>query len=288
MRLYVNQKPPPEVWRDRIYAGDFFLMSGSPAATGLGDWAEECIREHFDTPEPLTDYHGWPVEKFIAATAALKSRFTNSERSKELIRSFVLELGEDPGAYFFDVPRLRVVPSYDYLHAGVSYNYAPHRDTWYGGPACQINTWMPVFPIEPDETMAIYPAYFSKHIANSSADFDLKHWIEKERGAAVKQKKDEARKHPLPRVEIDPDAEFLLAGTRGDILVFSGAHFHGSRANRGRRIRFSVDFRLFLEHDLRAGAGPEAIDDQSTNKEYGYKALFRVSDFSPYLEQVGV
>ena len=49
-----------------------------------------------------------------------------------MIRDFIVEIGDNPADYLFDVPRMRVVPNYDYLHAGVSYAYKPHRDTWYG------------------------------------------------------------------------------------------------------------------------------------------------------------
>ena len=288
MRLYVNQKPHSKEWCRKLYAGDFFLMSPSKAAAALGDFAEKCFREHFHTPDPLVDYLDWPVDKFIATTAALKRHFTNDRRSKEIIRDFVVELGEDPEAYLFDLPRIRVIPNYDYLHAGVSYNYAPHRDTWYGGVPCQINTWMPVFPIEPEETMAIWPAYFSRSVENTSVDFDLKHWVEKERGRAITQTTIENRLHPLPTEELDPAAKFLFAGTRGDIIIFSSHHFHGSQANRGQRIRLSVDFRLFLEADFRDGAGPENLDDESTSKEYGFKDLLRVSNFLPYADKVEV
>ncbi len=280
MRLYVNQNFPSEVWRQRIYDGDIFLMTNMESGHQMGDFAETCIYETFGSEEPQTAHKSHSVEEFIEKASQLKSRFTNHKRCKELIRDFISELDENPQDYFFDVPRLRVITPYDYLHAGVAYQYPPHRDTWYGNPSCQIQTWMPVFSVEPDLTMPMYPSYFDQEIKNSSSDFDLKRWIEIERPGAATQTTTEKRKHPLPQEEIDPASEVLVAGRRGDILILSGRHLHGSKPNRGDTVRFSIDFRIYSEYDLRNAKGPHRLDDQSTNKAYGLKDVFRASDFS--------
>ena len=280
MRLYVNQKFPSETWRQRIYDGAIFLMTKLESVQQMGKFAETCIYEVFGSDSPETAHKRYSVENFIEITSQLKSHFTNHKRSKELIRDFISELDEDPHNYFFDVPRVRVITPYNYLHAGVSYQYKPHRDTWYGSPSCQIQTWMPVFPVEPEVTMPLYPSYFNREIKNSSNDFDLKRWIEVERPEAIKQTTAENRKHPLPQEEIDPAAEVLIAGDRGDILILSARHLHASKPNKGDTIRFSIDFRIYSEYDLFNGKGPDRLDDQSTNKACGLNDIFRASDFS--------
>jgi hypothetical protein len=68
------------------------------------------------------------------------------------------------------------------------------------------------------------------------------------------------------------------------MLIFSGAHLHGTIPNHGELIRFSVDFRLFHIGDLRSGAGARNIDSGARNVEYGYKDYFTASAFSPYSE----
>ena len=155
MRFYVNQNFSSEVWRQRIYDGDIFLMTNMESGHQMGDFAETCIYETFGSEEPQTAHKSHSVEEFIEKASQLKSRFTNHKRCKELIRDFISELDENPQDYFFDVPRLRVITPYDYLHAGVAYQYRPHRDTWYGNPSCQIQTWMPIFSVEPDELTKI-------------------------------------------------------------------------------------------------------------------------------------
>jgi len=278
--LYVNQKPSSEEWRKRIYSGTIYLWTKLKSTQDLGKIAEEYIKKFLGEKDYLTGYRDWPVEIFIEKAEALKNHYTNCQEVKNIIRDFTKEIGENPNNYFFDVPRLRVVPNSNYLRTGVSYNYAPHRDTWYGSPGCQINTWMPIFPIESDQTMPIYPAYFSRPIENSSSQFDVKHWDEVERPAAVHQIGRENRKHPLPKEKIDPKTKLLLAGGRGDITVFSGSHLHSSQDNLKNEIRFSTDFRLYFEPDLKNNLGSALIDDSSLNKDHFFKSLLKVSDLS--------
>jgi hypothetical protein len=280
LELYVNQKPSSEEWRKRIYSGTIYLWTKLKSTQDLGEVAEECIKKFLGEKDYLTGYRDWPVEVFIEKTEALKNYYTNCQEVKDIIRGFVKEIGENPNNYFFDVPRLRVVPHSNYLRSGVSYNYGPHRDTWYGGPGCQINTWMPIFSVESDQTMPIYPSYFSLPIKNSSDQFDVKYWNEVGRPAAVNQVGNDNRTHPLTKEEIDPKTKFLLAGGRGDITVFSGAHLHSSQDNLKNEIRFSTDFRLYFEPDMKNNLGSALIDDSSLNKDYVLKDLFKVSDFS--------
>src|ERR671919_680645 len=78
----------------------------------------------------------------------------------ELADAHVVEhLGEDPRS----AHRRMAVEEFS---AGVSYAYKPHRDLWYGGPSCQINTWMTVYPIDPSQTIMINPGYFDRPVEN--------------------------------------------------------------------------------------------------------------------------
>jgi len=215
------------------------------------------------------------VAEFVPAVSRLKSYFTNSAEAKEIIRSFVIELGEDPADYLFDVPRLRVVPHYDYLHAGISYAYKPHRDTWYGSVQCQINTWMPVHGVVPEQTMMINPEYFTKPVSNSSADWQLSNWISKERKLASINITEETRPHPVPLEEVSSSNEARIAPNGGEMLIFSGAHLHGTVPNRTEQTRFSVDFRLMHIEDLKAGRGPVNVDSGCADPEAGFKDYFQ-------------
>lgn len=287
VRVYLNQCIGDPDQRRALFAGDIFFFSQLPATRAICDFALEIAREKFDTDTPETAFHHLEVLDFVRRVEATKKRFTNCQESKELLRDFGEQLGIDPAKYYFDPPRIRIVPNYEYLHAGVSYAYAPHRDPWYGGPQYQINFWMPAMAITPDQTMAIYPSYFNRAVRNESNRFNLEHWDNVERPRAVENVTAETRIHPLPLEEMDPRAELRFGGDAGNVMMFSGHHLHATIPNRTQRTRFSVDFRFYHVDDIASnGAGavkaPENIDSAATSLDYGLGALFKLDTFEPY------
>lgn len=287
LNLYVNRILPGESFRSLIYSGAMILHTKLKSNVELCAYAQQCMRQAFgDGVDPRLVHTVLPVEEFVQKVSVLKAEFTNSMESKQHIRNFLDEIGQDPAEYFFDVPRIRVVPHYDYLHAGVSYAYLPHRDTWYGAPECEINTWMPVFPIDADQTMMINPYYFDRPVKNDSGEWDLKHWVTNERPAATRNVRDEDRRHPVPMEDVQTDTEFRVAGGSGDMIVFSASHLHATVPNRSERIRYSIDFRIFHTEDLRRRVGAKNPDSAAKNVEFGFRDLLRASDFKPYPELV--
>ncbi|MEE3505307.1 hypothetical protein QN399_03335 [Pseudomonas sp. 10C3] len=283
MNLYINQLQKKNDFRNAIYAGDIFLNTDLNAPKDLCAFARESITAAFDGETRHQALHTMmPVQEFIGLVTKLKGQFTNCIEVKEMIRNFVLEIGANPGEFLFDVPRIRVVPHYDYLHAGVSYAYKPHRDKWYGSVDCQINTWMPVYTIQPDQTMMINPAYFSVPVKNSSADWSLSDWINVQRPLAQKNVIEELRVHPIPLEDISTASEIRIAANAGEILTFSGSHLHGTVPNYTEQTRFSIDFRLVHIADLLSQRGAVNVDSGVADTEAGYKDFFHVSDFSHF------
>jgi hypothetical protein len=283
--LYVNANLNDADRRKLVFQGKILLYSGRPSCSALCDHALDVAREAFDTPEPQLAFLGLTVENFAKKAEWAKRTFTNGARSRELLRALAVELGYEPNDYYFDVPRLRIVPNYEYLHAGVSYAYEAHRDTWYGGPVYQINHWMPAMTITPEQTMAVYPGYFERAVTNSSKDFDLSHWVKVERARAVTNIQKEERLHPLPQEALDAAAELRIAGNKGDMMVFSGTHLHATVPNRTSVTRFSVDFRFFHVDDVAGHPRfvlPRNVDSGAVTKDYGMTDCFRLSDFSPF------
>jgi hypothetical protein len=281
--LYINQLQNKPDFRSAIYSGDIFLNTNLLAPMELCMFARESITAAFDGETHHQALHTlMPVEEFVKLVTRLKGQFTNCLEVKEMIRRFVVEIGANPDDYLFDVPRIRVVPNYNYLHAGVSYAYKPHRDTWYGNLDCQINTWMPVYTIEPEQTMMINPAYFSTPVQNSSSSWSLDDWINVQRPLAKENVTTEARVHPVPMETISAASEIRAAGNAGEILTFSGSHLHGTVANFTEQTRFSIDFRLIHIADLLAKRGAPNVDSGVTDTEAGFKDLIHVSDFSHF------
>ena len=70
-------------------------------------------------------------------------------------------MGCDLDDTYFDVPRMRTATHGGYLTAGIAYAFHPHRDTWYSAPFSQINWWIPMYEIEPDNSMAFHLRYWN-------------------------------------------------------------------------------------------------------------------------------
>ena len=106
-----------------------------------------------------------PVERCVEILADLKPKFIHHPKSKELIRGMLAERGCDLEKTYFDVPRLRTAFPSDYLSSGIAYAFHPHRDTWYSAPFSQINWWMPVYDVCPDNIMAFHPRYWEEAVS---------------------------------------------------------------------------------------------------------------------------
>jgi len=263
--------------RDTLFAGDFLVYGASAAARALAEHARAMIVEAFAPDDPETAQDRMAVEAFIATVGPLKSRFTNHERTKELIRDLLAEHGCDLERTYFDVPRMRVVPHSGYLTAGVSYAYKAHRDTWYSSPHAQINWWMPIYAVTPARAMSMFPEYWDQAVPNTSSAFDYDEWCRVGRQLAVTQVKEDTRKHPLPLAPVEIRSEMRFAGTPGDLFLFSAAHLHSTAANASGRTRFSMDFRTVHLDDLAAGRGAPNVDCNATGTTLG--DFLRASDF---------
>jgi hypothetical protein len=282
--LYLNHALTDRERRGKVFGGDILLYTRGAATAALADSAIALIRDAFLPHDPQTAYRDLAIEDFIGRAGPLKTRFTNDRRTKELVRTLLVEFGCDPQDTYFDVPRLRIVPASDYLASGVSYAYEAHRDIWYASPTAQVNWWMPVFDMTPDRAMSFYTAYWNNPLPNSSAAFDYGEWCAVGRQAAASQTENDTRKHPLPLSEVDPASELRIAGTKGDVILFSSSQLHSTVPNMSGITRFSIDFRTVALSDLDAGRGAPNIDSLATGSTLG--DFLRAADFAPFPQPV--
>jgi len=277
--FFVDSTMDDQRRRSRVFEGDLFLFRVNAASKELVDFARQIIRESFPDVDPQQAQSGMKVEDFVATIAPLKTKFTNHERTKAFVRNLLTEFGCDKDRTYFDVPRLRVVTHGGYLSAGVGYAYKPHRDTWYAGPDCQLNWWMPVYDLEPDQAMALYPRYFHYPVKNSSRDFDYDEWCNLGRKQAVENIKADTRKHPLPEEGIDQAGEARIVCDAAATLLFSAGHLHATVPNTSQRTRFSIDFRTVHIDDLRSRLGARNVDSLAVGSTV--RDFIRANDFAP-------
>lgn len=276
---YLNSKFRDDERRRLLFKGDFFLFSGQPALRRLCEHAQAMIAAALPGSDPQKAQYAMRVEDFVAAVGPLKSRFTNDARTKELVREILQDCGLDLRQSYFDVPRLRVVTSDQFLTSGVGYAYKAHRDTWYSSPPAQINWWLPVFDLHVEQSLALYPYYWSRPIKNSSGEFDYDEWCRVGRQLATTQVGKDTRKHPLPLEEVNTSDEVRFICNSAEVILFSAGHLHATVPNTAGTTRFSIDFRTVHVDDLRDSSGAPNIDNASRGTTL--RDFLRADDFSP-------
>ncbi len=279
MTLYLDTHLNERARRARLYAGDLFVYSPRPSTLALTRFARELLEEAFAPLAPEQAQFELTVERFTEIVAPLKPRFIHHPHTLELLQTLLDDLGGDPDGTYFDLPRIRVATDGDYLTTGVAYVLHPHRDIWYGSPACQINWWMPVFPFESESSFAFYPSYWSEPVANTSHEYNHYEWNRVARGAAAKERPGAVRKQPHATGSLDLQHNMKVVCPPGGVLLFSGAHLHGTVPNTSGRSRFSIDFRTAHIDELACVGGPPAIDRACTGTTLF--ELRRVRDLAP-------
>jgi hypothetical protein len=237
------------------------------------------VEEAFAPFDPREAQHHLPVEKYVEILAKLKPAFIHHPKSKELIQNILQGMGCNLSKTYFDVPRLRTATSNGYLTSGIAYAFHPHRDTWYSAAPCQINWWLPVYDITPDNAMAFHPYYWSQPIKNGSRDYNYADWNKENRKNAAKHIKTDSRKQPHAEEPFDIEPQISLIPNVGGIILFSAAQMHSTVANTSGYTRFSIDFRTVHLEDAIARRGAPNIDSACTGTSLG--DFLRGTDLCP-------
>jgi hypothetical protein len=267
-----------EARRERVFRGELLVLSPRPSSLALVEFARELIHEGFGAMDPRDAQHHMPVEEYVAILSALKPKFINHLRSKELLRGILNDFACDPEKTYFDVPRMRTATSGEYLTSGIAYAFHPHRDTWYSAPMCQINWWLPIYDLEPDNAMAFHTRYWSTPVPNESSEFSYYEYVQTARKDAAKHVKKDTRKQPHAIGPVEREPEVRVITRAGGMLIFSGAHLHSTVPNTTGRTRFSIDFRTVHLDDVTGKKGALNLDSACTGT--ALRDFLRVSDLS--------
>jgi hypothetical protein len=262
--------------RRRLFEGGIVVLSPRSETRALIEHARAMVEKAFAPHDPLTVHQALPVERCVEILADLKPRFIHHPRSKRLIRNLLDSVGCDPEETYFDVPRLRTAMPKDYLASGIAYAFHPHRDTWYSAPLAQLNWWLPVYDLAPDNCLAFHPAYFDRPLANSSRTYNYYRWNAESRPNAAKHVGKDTRVQPVPEEPVARASECRPICPPGGILLFSGAHLHETVPNTSQTVRYSIDFRTVSAADLGARRGARNVDSECTGTTL--RDFLRVSD----------
>ena len=210
-----------------VFGGHLLVFTSVPALVELAALGHELI------PDP-------PREVDINR---LKEHFRRDQRVTRLIRVALEQVGVEPARTYWDPPRLRIVPPATERDVGT---VAFHRDTW-GSNLLADQLVAAAAPPHRRVHDRVYPEYWSKPLANTSAEWDL---------AAIRERRraglplGDLPMVPTPTTPPGTDSELRVVIEPGDLLCFSGAHLHASVPNTSAGTRVSAELRTINGDDL--------------------------------------
>jgi hypothetical protein len=261
--IFFDAQLPDDERRARLYSGAIFVLAETPISGELVGLARDMLTSAFAPHDPREIHNHKTPDEVSEVLSKLKPRFIHHPTCKVLLPRILAEHGCDPAKTYFDVPRMRSAYPSHFLSSGIAYAFHPHRDTWYSAPPCQLNWWMPIYPLDADNAMAFYPRYFSEPVANNSEIFNYYEWNTKNRASAAQHVKSDTREQPKPQQELDPVTVRLLPPP-GAIILFSGAQLHETVENTCGVARYSIDFRTVHYDDVVARRGARNVDSRCT------------------------
>jgi hypothetical protein len=282
--IFVDSAISDDERRGLIFQGQLFVYSPTQSSTALCEFAGKLCKEAFAPYDPGAAQFEMPAEQYVDILQALKPKFIHHPTCKELIQGLLKELGCELENVYFDVPRLRTATSDNYLTSGLAYAFHPHRDTWYSAPQNQINWWLPVNDIVPENSMAFHPRYWKQSVKNSSGDYNYYRWNKESRSSAAKQIGTDTRKQPKADEAMELDPQIRLVLKPGSVILFSAAQMHSTVPNTSGYTRFSVDFRTVHFEDVLTARGAPNIDSECTGTSL--RDFLRGTDFSRLPEEI--
>lgn len=267
--IHVDSPLSDDGRRAALYDGDIFLYTPRPSTLELIAFAAGLAAAAFAPLDPQTAQFDMAVEDYAALLAELKPRFIHHPEAKRLIRAMLADFGCDLELTYFDVPRLRSSTSDDYLTTGIAFAFHPHRDTWYSAPTCQLNWWLPVFPITVENGLAFHPRYWTTPVKNGSSTYNYAEWNATSRHIAASQIGTDTRVQPRPEEPVELEPQYRPLVDAGGLILFSGAQLHSSVPNTSGRTRFSIDLRTVHLDDVRSHRGAANVDSACTGTTMG-------------------
>jgi hypothetical protein len=195
-----------------------------------------------------------------AVIDGLQREVRTDPRLKGLFRAALEHVGVDPARSYWDSIFLRVVPPIEPGAERQIGRIGFHRDTWSSNVLQQTNWWATIRPLSTDRTIAFYPDYWSRPIANTSADWDLDEIRARRRSG---ERDEDIPIVPEPSEPVDTSSELRIVIEPGDLLCFSGAHLHASVPNVSEGTRVSVELRTVSLDDFVRDRGAPNLDGRA-------------------------
>ena len=270
--------------RARMYAGEIFVYDRLSSVAEFANFTQRILEAALAPHDPRHVHETLTPAELASILGRLKPLFTHHPQSRCLVKRILEEVGVDLVDCHMDVPKLRTAYPTWHLTKGIAYAFPPHRDTWYGGPQAQINWWMPIYPLQPDNSMGFYPRYFSEPARNDSSNFNY-YQRNAERKDTAKYVSEDPRVQPAAQVP-ENEPEIRVLPEVGGIILFSGAQLHRTVTHSESLSRYSVDFRTVSERDVQKGLGAANVDSNCMGT--ALRDFRRAHDNAPIPEELAL
>jgi hypothetical protein len=281
MSIFVDLDVPADELRRVLYEGNLVVMTRLKAVSRLVDYTRQQLIDLFEPYDPEHAHEYFDKAEMARMLGAWKPAFIHSQRSNDLVREIIRQVGFKAEKTHYDVPKPRTSFPVGHLTTGIAFAFPWHRDVWYSAPAQQINWWLPVYAAGPDNSMSFDLQSFARAVPNSSAAFDY-YKNNAGRFNTAKQVGQEEQARP-GAIDHTPNHDLVVLPAPGAVLLFSGAQLHTSIPNTSGRARFSVDFRTVDVSDLTAGRGAPLVDAYCTGT--AIRDFHNVADGSAFGEE---
>lgn len=246
-----------------VYRGDIYVIGPNKYSTALIELAKGMVEEALFPDDPQHVHEHKTPEELATLLAKVKPAFIHHPECKCIIPDLLEHVGCDPQETYFDVPRLRSAYPTGHLTSGIAYAFHAHRDVWYSAPMCQLNWWLPIYPLSQNNCLAFYPKYFEIPVKNSSQNYNYYEWNAKSRSSASQHVREDLREQPKLQEELDM-TDLRIVPPPGSMIIFSGAHLHATVENTSGIARYSIDFRTIHGGDARNKVGAPNLDSRCT------------------------
>jgi hypothetical protein len=265
--LFVRELPrDAEAARRAIYEGTVFHLAPTEASRAFVELARAELVRVLGFDDVRAAHARLSPGEFFDRMGRVRRRLYLEPDAHEHVRAVIASLGFDPARVAFDPARLRVVAHRGHENPAAAPVYYAHRDTWYAHPQALVTWWIPLDDLAEEETFVFHPESFARPVPNDSEIFDYDAWVRD--GWSLKigwQDKASSSRARYPGVvgTPDPGPAVGFSCRRAEVLLFSGAHFHGTRPHATGRTRYSLDFRVVDLEDARDGRGAPNVDGRS-------------------------
>jgi hypothetical protein len=255
----------PSALRQALYRGRVFLLPASAATLRIVARAREMLVEAFadlgldprEAPQHIDN------DALFARIGKLRKALYTEPQFHQAMAEVADAHGFPRAEAAFDPLRLRVIVHRGHHNPLAAPVYYPHRDTWYGHPQTLVTGWIPLDDLAEAETFVFHPRWFDQEVPNDSETFEYGAWA-RDKGQLKVGWQDigasQRVRYPGLIGDFDPGERIGFSCARGQLLLFSGAHFHTTRPQETGRTRYSLDFRVVHLGDTQAGLGAPNVD----------------------------